>query len=286
VIEQYEPYLKNLPVFPDVAARVLAMAEDRQEVSFKQLEGTISLDPGLTAKVLKVANSALYARQREIKSLQTAITLLGLKNIRSLVLLVAASSAFAQFTQTRFYQFFWRHSILSAFFARHIALRAARKEAAEECFVGAVLHDIGQVAFFNAGAERYGPVADLLEQGRETVEELETRLYGLNHRELGSSILKKWNFPDLYADMALEHQSLNITSTHKALIILVSIADILAEAGRVGLLGEEKERLLAALLPHTPLSAGDVDYYRSRFLADLGQDLLFHECQSLFRIPD
>ena len=103
---KYENYLRNLPVVPDVAAKILSIAEDKIEISFKELENIIIVDPGLSAKILKVANSALYARQKEIKTLQMAITLLGFKNIKSLVMLVSASNVFAKFSKTRFYQLY------------------------------------------------------------------------------------------------------------------------------------------------------------------------------------
>ena len=62
--EGYETYLKSIPIMPDVATKILAIAEDKLDISFKELEDIIRVDPGLTAKVLKIANSAMYARQR------------------------------------------------------------------------------------------------------------------------------------------------------------------------------------------------------------------------------
>ena len=114
-MEQYEKYLKNLPVIPDVAAKILTIPEDAKNISFKELEELIKIDPGLTTKILKVANSALYARQREITTLQMAITLLGFKNIKSLVILTTASNVFAKQSKTEFYKEFWKHSVLTAF---------------------------------------------------------------------------------------------------------------------------------------------------------------------------
>jgi hypothetical protein len=94
LVNDYIEQLKDIPVMPEVAAKVARLTEDRLEISFRELETIIKTDPGLTAKILKIANSALYARQREIKSLQMAITLLGFKNIKSLVLLITASGFF------------------------------------------------------------------------------------------------------------------------------------------------------------------------------------------------
>jgi len=76
----YASYLKNVPVNPGIAAKVLEMVE-RQEYSFKNLEAIISADPGLTAKILKIANSAMYAQQNRVLKLQTAMTLLGINTI-------------------------------------------------------------------------------------------------------------------------------------------------------------------------------------------------------------
>jgi len=282
----FEKYLKTMPIMPDVATKILSIAEDKLDISFKELEDIIRVDPGLTAKILKIANSAMYARQREIKSLQMAITLLGFKNLKSLVLLVTASGAFARQQQDPLFQYFWKHSILTAFLARHMAIRCNRKDASEDCFVAGLLHDIGQVAFYNADRERYQPVVSTLIQGKAQVEPIEQEIYGADHRKVGASLLKAWSFPDLYVDTALEHQSLNITSAHKATIFIVSTADLVAELIRVDSLDEESDRLLAELIQRTELTESDIQYYKSSFMADMQKDTLFLECRSLFGLKN
>ena len=127
--KNYEQYMKDLPVIPEVAFKIMRIAEDKLDISFHELENIIKVDPGLTAKILKIANSALYARQREIKSLQMSITLLGFANIKSLVLLVSATNTFAKFKKTKFYQRFWKHTILTAFLAKHIAKGGGNQDA-------------------------------------------------------------------------------------------------------------------------------------------------------------
>ena len=64
----YAKYLKNLPVIPDVAAKVLSVAEDKLDISFRDLENTIKLDPGLSAKILKVAKCALRSPEGDHES--------------------------------------------------------------------------------------------------------------------------------------------------------------------------------------------------------------------------
>jgi putative nucleotidyltransferase with HDIG domain len=282
----FEQYLKSMPIIPDVATRILSIAEDKLDISFKELEEIIKVDPSLTAKILKIANSAMYARQREIKSLQMAITLLGFKNLKSLVLLLTASGTLAGNRNDPFYQYFWKHSILSAFLAKHMATRCNRKDAAEDCFIAGLLHDIGQVAFYNADRQRYQPVVAVLQQGKTPVEQIESGIYGADHREIGASLLAHWSFPDLYVDAAREHQSLNITSPHKALIFIVSTADLVGELIRVGSLDAGSDQLLAELIQRTEMSENDLQYYETSFMSDLQKNLLFLECRSLFGIRD
>lgn len=284
--EGFEKYLKALPVIPEVAVKIVSIAEDKLDISFKDLEDMIKVDPSLTARILKIANSALFARQREIKSLQMAITLLGFNNLKSLVLLVTASGTFSRFQKDPFYQYFWKHSILTAFLARHIAIRSNRKDVAEDCFIAGLLHDIGEVAFYNADRERYQPAVTALLEGKTPVEEIEDRIYGADHREIGSSLLLKWSFPEIFVDTAREHRSLNITSAHKTSIIIVSIGDLVAEIIRVGGIDPASEQLLLELLAHADLSQNDLEYYKTSFMADLSKDLLFLECRSLFGIAD
>jgi len=229
VNQDYLDQLKDLPVMPEVAAKVMNVTEGRLELSFKELESIIKMDTGLTTKILKIANSALYARQREIKSLQVAITMLGFKNIRSLVLLITASRLFPRMQKSSFHAEYWRHSVLSAFMCRIFAIRCGRSDVAEEAFIAGLLHDIGKAALYNAAPAQYAEALEAEKAGVQLLEVIEEQRFGVNHRALGGQLLTRWNFPSLYADAAFEHDSLNINSAHKSLIILVTVACLTAE---------------------------------------------------------
>ncbi|WP_455383415.1 HDOD domain-containing protein [Salinispira pacifica] len=280
---KFEKYLKNMPVMPDVASRILAMADDKVDISFKELEGIIKVDAGLSAKILKIANSALYARQREITSIQMAITLLGFKNIKSLVMLVTASNMGKSARNSAFYQSFWRHSIHSAFMSRHMCLRAGLRDDAETAFIGALLHDIGQVAFYNTDESRYLEVLQEVIYGGSAIDVLERDAFGTDHRELGASIFRNWFFPDSLVDIAHEHGSLNIVSSHKQIILVVSVADMITDILGLGI-GPGSEERLKEYLPYAPISEDDAQYYLTAYLADMQNDPLLQQCQELFQI--
>jgi HD-like signal output (HDOD) protein len=284
VKEHYLDTFRDLPVMPEVAAKVMNLAEGGHDISFTELERIIKADSGLTARILKIANSALYARQREIKSLQMAITLLGFKNIKILVLLVTASNLFPMLRKSGFHQAYWKHSILSAFFSRKLAVRCGRSDSAEEAFIAGLLHDIGQVVLACSSPERYAQALDAERLGALLLETIEEQMFDANHREVGGALLRKWNFPDLYADVALEHETLNIGSPHKTFVILVSAASILSEKISQGDISPPKRELLDALLPHTCLTLAQADDFIAACSAELAQDSLFQEYKLLFDI--
>ncbi len=271
----YEKYLKSLPVMPDIAAKIVSMPEENINISFKDLEDLIKMDPGLTTKILKVANSALYARQKEIKSLQTAITMLGFKTIKSLVFLVSASNMFKRGKEVDFYKYFWRHSIISAFLAQNIAIRAGHKKLSDEAFLAGLLHDIGRAAMYQADSELYMAV--------HTIED-ERKGFGADHREIGEAILNSWNFPPVYADSAREHKSLNITSEHKTIIMIVSAADLLAGHYSNSPHAETNDELLEAFLMRINLKPSDKEFYLNNYYNELAALPMFKECSSLFGI--
>jgi HD-like signal output (HDOD) protein len=282
VKQSYLDNIKDLPVMPEVAVKVLNMSESPLSMSFKDLETIIKVDPGLTAKILKIANSALYARQREIKSLQMAITLLGFKNIRNVVLLISASRLFPHMQGSGFHAFFWKHAILAAFLSRSLAVRCGRSDIAEEAFVAGLLHDIGQAILYTASPAEYAQALEAAKLGALLLETIETQMFGTDHREIGGAVLTKWNFPALYSDVALEHESLNITSPYKSTVILVSVACLLAEKLEPEGIRTLQRDILLQLMPYTCLSAADADTPAAEMAAALENDPLYREFRSLF----
>lgn len=278
----YTKFLKNMPVMPNVATKILSMAEDRLEISFKELEEIIKVDPGLSAKILRVANSALYARQKEIRNLQMAITLLGFKNIKSLVLLITAATMFSKDQKKAFFQFYWKHSILNAFIARELARKAGLRNFADECFLAGLLHDIGQVALHNTDSEKYNGILEMAKQRSLRISQVEQDLFGTDHKEVGAVILREWSFPDVYVDATLEHGSPNITSPNKQIILIISVADFLTS--NIDLYTENPLSidLIQDITKQTTIPHASLDNFSDQFMEQIKTDEHFQECQRLF----
>jgi putative nucleotidyltransferase with HDIG domain len=215
----------------------------------------------------------MYARQKEITSLQTAITMLGFKTIKSLVFLVSASNMFKKGKEKEFYQYFWKHSIITAFLAQNMAIRAGFKRLSDEVFLAGLLHDIGRAAMYQADPELYMAI---------TSEEQEIKAFGDSHRAIGQSILESWNFPPVFVDTAKEHGSLNITSQYKTIILIVSAADLLSGHYSESVLCETDDEKLDSFMMRINLNPSDKKFYLSSFYSELAKTPLFQECSSLF----
>ena len=279
-------YAKNIPVMPSVAAKIMSIASDNIDISFRELENTIKVDQGLTARILKIANSAQYARQKEITQLQSAITLLGFKTLKNLVLLVTASGMFSRMRKTRFYQRHWYHSLLTAFLGKAIAIKCRARDVAEETFLAGLFHDVGKVILYMSDPDGYAEIERRESEGEAMLRHLETEALGTDHQLVGGELLTRWNFPDVFVDTALEHDSINITSSHKSVIIMVTVANSIAERFTAESVPEERERLLATLSPHTCLGSSDVKDFSENLYARLTEDKLFSECLGLFGVGD
>ncbi len=281
-MDKFDQYIQNLPVIPDVASKIMAIADDNFDISYKELEAIIMIDPMLTARILKVANSALYARQSEIANLQVAISLLGFKNIKSLVLLITASQFAKQLKSNEYINNFWRHSIATAFIAKHIMHRKKDRANEEIAFVAGLLHDIGQAALFQSDPVLYAKLLESTERVDESIETTEHKFYQTDHREIGASLLGRWNFPEVYVDAAKEHNTLNINSRHKKLVLTVTLADILSDYLGYGQREGSRDEILRNILVLTNHTESDFEYFKTDYLEVFKNDSLFKECQRLF----
>lgn len=281
-MHKFEKYAGKLPIIPEVASRIMSIGENDQDFTFKGLEEIISLDPMLTSRILKVANSALYARQKEITTLQMAIGLLGFKNIKSLVLLVTASQLSHKFDEDPFYQDFWKHSIVTAFIAREIYYRNKDRINQDKAFTLALLHDIGKVALYNSDPALYQTVLEKSEKGEGSFIHWEKELFGADHREVGAEVMRQWNLPDLFAHIAAHHGSFNSNSSDSAIINNISLADFLAGKLGYGTAEETQEGELAFFLERTDVDQAGLDYFLKEYEKIMEEDPLFLECEKLF----
>jgi len=221
--------LVALPTLPRVASRLLESIADPGAATSEEIGEVIALDPALTARTLKLANSDFYGFPRKVGSVDLAVVVLGADTIRDLVL---GASVFQTLDPTwRLLTGLWSHSLACGVAARAMANRCRyRLEAG--AFAAGMLHDIGKVALRQADPERYeAAMAHVRAQGISMVE-AERGVLGSDHAEVGGWLAERWGLPgDLVEAIACHHRP-EQARLNPELTSLVHIADWLA--GRTG----------------------------------------------------
>jgi putative nucleotidyltransferase with HDIG domain len=214
-----------LPTLPLVASRLLESIADPDAAASEEIGAVIALDPSLTARTLKLANSDFYGFPRKVGTVDLAVVVLGPDTIRDLVL---GASVFQTLDPTwKTLTGLWSHSLACGVASRALADRC-RYRLEAEAFAAGMLHDIGKVALRQTYPERFeAAVALVREQGISMIE-AERGVLGSDHAEVGGWLAERWGLPgDLVEAIACHHRP-EQARLNPELTSLVAIADWLA----------------------------------------------------------
>lgn len=183
----------NLPSPVGVVMRILELGED-PDAGVSDVCQVLTADPALSAKLIRMANSPLYARQRRTSNLRQAIKLFGVEGTITLALSFSLVTTLRTHEQGAFdYRLFWRRSFAAAVCAQVAADRFGLRNR-EELFLAALLQDIGMLTLAHAEPELYSGLA-VGHLNHRHVLEREQEMLGTDHAVLGALLLRQWNFP-------------------------------------------------------------------------------------------
>ena len=193
-----------LPPIPHVLLKFLNMVEN-DHTSMKELATLVEQDPALSARFLTIANSPTLRRQSEIKRIDQCLATLGTRLSRALAACLAIQSVFARLAGEAQYDFtgFWGHSLRVAETARALAAQTNYIDA-DEAYLAALLHDVGQLILLGGVGERYG---DLLRCSIDEaiLLEIEGPAIGTDHAIIGAWLIDKWKLSSFMSDAVLFH---------------------------------------------------------------------------------
>ncbi len=227
--------IRDFPDFPVGSQRILQLINE-PEVDYEELEKAMRYDPGLTANVLRLVNSAQFGVKRTIESLHRAFVLLGEKRIFELVMTHVSSKLFD--VEMRGYQLqpqdFLRHSLWVAVGAEQFA-KTLDLQTSETLFTAGLLHDVGKLVmdpFLVQERETMQAVA--ADVSEDSFEQREKAVFGINHNEAGAMLFEHWNLPPEIAAAIRYHHTPEDAPDHQQLVKVVHIADMQAYVESVG----------------------------------------------------
>ena len=188
----------NLPTLPGIALKILE-AFQKPEPDVNEIAELLSTDPPLTAKVLKIVNSAFYSLSCKITSVQHAIKLLGISTIKNLALSFALVNRF-QSNQTNFFDYvqFWKNSLIGATASKVVTERIDSSLSSDAFFLG-LLQDIGMLTIGHCMPRQYSLILKEMDNRHgSNLLQAENEILGFNHQEIGEYLTKSWQLPDIF----------------------------------------------------------------------------------------
>jgi HD-like signal output (HDOD) protein/DNA-binding NarL/FixJ family response regulator len=233
VLDEISSLLKrgelNLPAFPELNTKFRGLIE--KGTSMAEITGLLKQDPGVTSKLISVANSTAYRGSKDARSLEDAVSRLGLATVRGYVEVVSNRSLY-KLPGPRYVTLLneiWRHSLACARAARIIAVQT-NHPAPDEIYAMGLLHDIGKLLLLQLLSE-----LELRGASQNDLDPASLRgILASTHAQFGARLIKRWQLPEDFAQIARYHENLEgIENPSKALCI-VNCANLLALEGGYG----------------------------------------------------
>ncbi|MGD2185220.1 MAG: HDOD domain-containing protein [Desulfobacterales bacterium] len=251
--------IEAFPGMPATAAKLLPLL-DNPDSTASEIEGILKYDPGLTANILKLTNSAYFGIPTRVSSVKQAIVMLGWKRLLQVVMTICMSPLMKKTIPG--YDLpggaLWQHSVAVSV-ASEILVKALKIPDADEVFTAALLHDVGKLILGGFVKEDLKQIETMVMKGI-SFDVAESMVLGTNHAEIGGKILHNWSFPAELVNAVQWHH--DPESCEKSCIL----SDIVHVANTLGLMtgfGKVEEKLaiepFSAVADRLGLKADDLE---------------------------
>ncbi len=186
--------IEKIPTLPESSGEVLA-ALNEEDVRIERITRLIESDPALTAQILKVANSPFSGTISTVSSVSHAIVILGLGEVRSLLLVLAVQKFFADSDTEKLHRKrLWNHSVITSHIARFLA-RHFHCDDDDSLFLSGLIHDVGKIVTDEYFHQEFLHIIDYVETNHTTFSKAEKEVLGVTHYQIGAKLLQQWSFP-------------------------------------------------------------------------------------------
>ena len=202
-LESFVASVQHLPLFTGTAMQLIRSV-DQEDVTVGELSRLISTDAALVAHLLRIVNSSYYGVSRRIGTVSDALSVLGVNLIRRTVTAaVLQRPLFAYLHETSVARAFWRHGLLCAALARHLAMQKGVD--GELAYMAGLMHDVGRLAMLM----QFPQQSDVLLRVRSDDDNFgidrEFSRFGFDHAQVGGALLELWGLPEQIVQAAHQH---------------------------------------------------------------------------------
>lgn len=224
IIETYIARARPMPTLPEAVVRILNMS-DNPDAEMEDIADAIMMDKVLTARMIRLVNSAFWGIRRHITSVREAIVYLGLHQIRSIVLTTSLFNTFQSRNPSFRIAAIWEHGMGCAMISRDIARKVGYKDL-EIAYLAGLMHDIGEVVLSQFDVKTFDDVINLVQTENIPFYEAENRIIGINHTDFSDWFMEQWGFSEELAEAISLHHSLEKANINPQLVSIVVLANL------------------------------------------------------------
>jgi HD-like signal output (HDOD) protein len=223
----------GLVSLPEICIRISEMVDNPRSNS-AAMGKIISQDAALTARLLKIVNSAFYRFPSRVETVTRAITIVGNRELRDLVLAATVSGIFEKISSDLVdIDLFWRHGLYTGILSRNIAEKCHVLHS-ERLFVAGLMHNIGQLIIAYKLPKYYRAALMMAEEQGIPVYEAENAVFGFNHADVGAELMKSWSFPESHQFVARFHHQPEYAHAFKLETAIVNVAETMSQMAENG----------------------------------------------------
>lgn len=226
--------IADLPTLPIVVTKLMELVDNPMSTA-RDINNVIKTDQSLTAKTLKLVNSAYYGFPRSIATVTDAVVILGFNTVRSLALSATVCKMFSGKSESFDRSQLWEHSIAVAFASRIIAKKVKYQEE-EEAFVVGLLHDIAKIIEDQYFHEDFVKAIEESKSKKIDLTIAEKEYIGMDHSLIGRRIADKWSLPSKVTKVIGYHHQPQFAGVgeDKILASIVHVADVVVKIRKIG----------------------------------------------------
>ena len=221
---------RQLPALPVVVTKVLGMLAN-PDLNMRVLCPVLSGDAALAARIIAISRSAYYGQRTLPTTLQAAVQVMGLRDLRNVIISVVTYGLFKSSGQVA--ETLWAHSLGVALASRILSFRLGRLNP-EQAFLAGLLHDVGQMVFLQGDGEGYSRMARDARLNGTPITDAEQELYGFDHALIGAKMLESWNIEEEIGKAVGAHHNHEQMTDAKSLPAVLIMADYLAFRADLG----------------------------------------------------
>ncbi|QGY40712.1 HDOD domain-containing protein [Pseudodesulfovibrio cashew] len=217
---------EDLPFSPRLLKRLFIQTGSNSTASLEEVGETLSKDQGLTTRILSLANSAYYGLQSEVQSVPRAAAVLGMGEIRNIVLALGVQSLTKQCDLPEDFSLgeYWQHQLLVGMAAREFS-RMTDLGNPGNLFTVGLLHDVGKLITAMRRPEDWQIIHDLADDESLLDAEAEDRHWGSDHALVGSLVLSSWELPDELTEPVKWHHDPALSPAHSNESMIICLAN-------------------------------------------------------------